>query len=103
VFQPERIPALLVLGICLAATPAIIAPASANDIENRLEAVQQDLDKSREKRANLDKAARKAAAELRAVKRQGVNLARKMHRHSADADRIEAQLNSLEERERTKT
>ena len=37
-FQPERIPALLVLGICLAATPAIIAPASANDIENRLEA-----------------------------------------------------------------
>ena len=101
-FQPERIPALLVLGICLAATPAIIAPASANDIENRLEAVQQDLDKSREKRANLDKAARKAAAELRAVKRQGVNLARKMHRHSADADRIEAQLNSLEERERTK-
>lgn len=102
-FQPERIPALLVLGICLAATPAIIAPASANDIENRLEAVQQDLDKSREKRANLDKAARKAAAELRAVKRQGVNLARKMHRHSADADRIEAQLNSLEERERTKT
>jgi len=103
VFQPERIPALLVLGICLAATPAIIAPASANDIENRLEAVQQDLDKSREKRANLDKAARKAAAELRAVKRQGVNLARKMHRHSADAERIEAQLNSLEERERTKT
>jgi len=103
VFQPERIRALLVLGICLAATPAIIAPASANDIENRLEAVQQDLDKSREKRANLDKAARKAAAELRAVKRQGVNLARKMHRHSADADRIEAQLNSLEERERTKT
>jgi len=103
VFQPERIPALLVLGICLAATPAIIAPTSANDIENRLEAVQQDLDKSREKRANLDKAARKAAAELRAVKRQGVNLARKMHRHSADADRIEAQLNSLEERERTKT
>ena len=102
-FQPERIRALLVLGICLAATPAIIAPASANDIENRLEAVQQDLDKSREKRANLDKAARKAAAELRAVKRQGVNLARKMHRHSADADRIEAQLNSLEERERTKT
>ena len=102
-FQPERIPALLVLGICLAATPAIIAPASANDIENRLEAVQQDLDKSREKRANLDKAARKAAAELRAVKRQGVNLARKMHRHSADAERIEAQLNSLEERERTKT
>ncbi len=102
-FQPERIPALLVLGICLAATPAIIAPASANDIENRLEAVQQDLEKSREKRANLDKAARKAAAELRAVKRQGVNLARKMHRHSADADRIEAQLNSLEERERTKT
>ena len=101
-FQPERIRALLVLGICLAATPAIIAPASANDIENRLEAVQQDLDKSREKRANLDKAARKAAAELRAVKRQGVNLARKMHRHSADADRIEAQLNSLEERERTK-
>ena len=93
----------MVLGICLAATPAIIAPASANDIENRLEAVQQDLDKSREKRANLDKAARKAAAELRAVKRQGVNLARKMHRHSADADRIEAQLNSLEERERTKT
>jgi septal ring factor EnvC (AmiA/AmiB activator) len=103
VFQPERIRALLVLGICLAATPAIIAPASANDIENRLEAVQQDLDKSREKRANLDKAARKAAAELRAVKRQGVNLARKMHCHSADADRIEAQLNSLEERERTKT
>ena len=102
-FQPERIPALLVLGICLAATPAIIAPASANDIENRLEAVQQDLDKSREKRANLDKAARKAAAELRAVKRRGVNLAQKMHRHSADADRIEAQLNSLEERERTKT
>lgn len=102
-FQPERIPALLVLGICLAATPAIIAPASANDIENRLEAVQQDLEKSREKRANLDKAGRKAAAELRAVKRQGVNLARKMHRHSADADRIEAQLNSLEERERTKT
>ena len=102
-FQPERIRALLVLGICLAATPAIIAPTSANDIENRLEAVQQDLDKSREKRANLDKAARKAAAELRAVKRQGVNLARKMHRHSADADRIEAQLNSLEERERTKT
>lgn len=102
-FQPERIRALLVLGICLAATPAIIAPASANDIENRLEAVQQDLDKSREKRANLDKAARKAAAELRAVKRQGVNLARKMHYHSADADRIEAQLNSLEERERTKT
>jgi septal ring factor EnvC (AmiA/AmiB activator) len=103
VFQPERIRALLVLGICLAATPVIIAPASANDIENRLEAVQQDLDKSREKRANLDKAARKAAAELRAVKRQGVNLARKMHRHSADADRIEAQLNSLEERQRTKT
>lgn len=102
-FQPERIRALLVLGICLAATSLIIAPASANDIENRLEAVQQDLDKSREKRANLDKAARKAAAELRAVKRQGVNLARKMHRHSADADRIEAQLNSLEERERTKT
>ena len=102
-FQPERIRALLVLGICLAATPAIIAPASANDIENRLEAVQQDLDKSREKRTNLDKAARKAAAELRAIKRQGVNLARKMHRHSADADRIEAQLNSLEERERTKT
>lgn len=102
-FQPERIRALLVLGICLAATPVIIAPASANDIENRLEAVQQDLDKSREKRANLDKAARKAAAELRAVKRQGVNLARKMHRHSADADRIEAQLNSLEERQRTKT
>ena len=102
-FQPERIRALLVLGICLAATPAIIAPASANDIENRLEAVQKDLDKSREKRANLDKAARKAAAELRAVKRQGVNLARKMHRHSADADRIETQLNSLEERQRTKT
>ena len=102
-FQPERIRALLVLGICLAATPVIIAPASANDIENRLEAVQKDLDKSREKRANLDKAARKAAAELRAVKRQGVNLARKMHRHSADADRIEAQLNSLEERQRTKT
>ena len=102
-FQPERIRALLVLGVCLAATPVIIAPASANDIENRLEAVQQDLDKSREKRANLYKAARKAAAELRAVKRQGVNLARKMHRHSADADRIETQLNSLEERQRTKT
>ncbi|CAN0568994.1 unnamed protein product, partial [Laminaria digitata] len=67
------------------------------------EAIEQDLDKSREKRANLDKAARKAAAELQKIKRQGVNLARKMHRHSTDADRIEAQLMELEKQESAKS
>lgn len=102
-FQPDRFSALVTLGICLAATTVAVAPAGANDLENKLEAIQEDIDKSREKRAGLDKAARKAAAELQAIKRRGVNLARKMHRHSADADRIEAQLNALEKQERTKS
>ena len=93
----------MVLGICLATTPAALVPAGANEIESRLEAVQQDLDKSREKRASLDKAARKAAAELQEIKQQGVILARKMHLHSADADRIEGQLVALEEQERAKS
>jgi septal ring factor EnvC (AmiA/AmiB activator) len=103
VFQPDRLGALLVLGVCLAATTAILGPAVAGELENKLEAIQQDIDKSREKRANLDKAARKAAAELQTIKRRGVNLAGKMHRHSTDADRIEAQLIALEKQERTKS
>lgn len=103
VFRPDRIGAYLVLGICLAATPVSVGPAGANEIENKLEAIQLDLEKSREKRASLDKAARKAAAELQSIKQQGVNLARKMHMHSADADRIEGQLIALEQQERTKS
>jgi septal ring factor EnvC (AmiA/AmiB activator) len=103
VFQPDRIGALFVLGICLAATPAVLGPAVANELENKLEAIQQDIDKSRERRAGLDRTAKKAAAELQSIKRRGVNLARKMHRHSADADRIEAQLVALEKQERTKS
>ena len=102
-FQPDRIGALFVLGICLAATPAVSGPAVANELENKLEAIQQDMDKSREKRAGLDRTAKKAATELQSIKRQGVNLARKMHRHSADANRIEAQLIALEKQERTKS
>lgn len=103
VFQPDRIGAYLVLGICLAATAVTMGPAGANEIENKLEAIQLDLDKSREKRASLDKAARRAAAELQSIKQQGVNLARKMHLRSADADRIEGQLIALEQQERTKS
>lgn len=102
-FQPDRIGAFLVLGICLAATTAVAGPAAANELESKLEAIQQDLDKSREKRADLDRAARKAAAELQSIKRRGVNLARKMHRHSADADRSEAQLLALEKQELAKS
>lgn len=103
VLQPDRIGAYLVLGICLAAIPVSVGPAGANEIENKLEAIQLDLEKSREKRASLDKAARKAAAELQSIKQQGVKLARKMHLHSADADRIEGQLIALEQQERTKS
>lgn len=102
-FQPDRIGALVVVGICLAATTTTMRPASANEIKTKLEAIQQDIDKSREKRADLDKAARKAAAELQTIKRRGVSLARKMHRHAADADRIEAQLTALEKQERAKS
>jgi septal ring factor EnvC (AmiA/AmiB activator) len=103
VFQPDRIGALFVLGICLAATPAVSGPAVANELENKLESIQQDMDKSREKRAGLDRTAKKAATELQSIKRRGVNLARKMHRHSADANRIEAQLIALKKQERTKS
>lgn len=101
--QPDRIGVLCVLGVCLAATPAAMQPAAANEIETKLEAIQQDIDKSREKRVDLDRAARKAAAELQTIKQRGVSLARKMHRHSADADRIEAQLSALEKQERAKS
>lgn len=102
-FQPDRLLALLVTGVCLATTVAIGGPAAAGELENKLKAIQQDLDKTREKQAGLDKAARKAAAELQTIKRRGVNLARKMHRHSTDADRIETQLMALEKQERAKS
>ncbi len=102
-FRPECIGAYFVLAACLVATPVAIGPAAANEIQQRLEAVEQDLDKNREKRAEIDNAARKAAADLQAIKEQGVNLARKMHRHSADADRIEIQLAELEKQESAKS
>lgn len=101
-FQPDRISAVLVLAACLVATAAVLTPAAANELESKLEAIQQDLDKSRAKRADLDKAAKKAARELQSIKRRGVSLARKMHVHSADANRIEAQLLVLEKQEHVK-
>lgn len=102
-FQPDRLGTVFVLGVSLAVTPAGSLPAGANELETKLEAIEQDLDKSRAKRAGLDKAARKAAAELQSIKRRGVDLARRMHRHSADADRIEGQLRALEKQERAKS
>ena len=102
-FQSDRIAALYILGICLATTLMVMERAAANELENKLEVLQQDLDKSRAERADLNEAARKATAELEAIKLRSVKLARKMHRHSADADRIEAQLMALEKQEHAKS
>tara|TARA_R110000868_G_scaffold14669_1_gene67882 strand:- start:2628 stop:3908 length:1281 start_codon:yes stop_codon:yes gene_type:complete len=94
---------LLGMGLSLLLSPVAATPAAANEIETKLEAVQQDLDKTREKRANLDRAARKAEAELQATKRRGVALARTMHRHSRDASTLEDRLVELEHQEKLKS
>ncbi|MAI49575.1 MAG: hypothetical protein CMM16_03285 [Rhodospirillaceae bacterium] len=101
--QPDRITALCILGVCLATISAGTKLAIANELEKKLEALQQDLDKSHAKRVSLDRAARAAAAELEAIKHRGIKLARKMHRHSADADRLEARVIALEKQERAKS
>jgi murein hydrolase activator len=91
------------LGVCLLLGAAFAIPAGANELESKLEAVQKDLDKTREQRAGLDRAARKAATELQSIKRRGVALARKMHRHSTDAGSLETRLEELEHQERIKS
>lgn len=91
------------VGACLLAGLPATGPATANELKSKLEAVEQDLDKTRAKRADLDRAARKAAAELQAIKRRGVTLARKMHRHSADATALEQRLRDLEHQEQIKS
>jgi len=77
--------------------------ATANELKSKLEEVEQDLEKARAKRADLDRAARKAASELQSIKRRGVALARKMHRHSADATALEQRLLDLEHQEQIKS
>jgi len=91
------------VGACLLAGLSATEPATANELKSKLEAVEQDLDKTRAKRADLDRAARKAASELQAIKRRGVALARKLHRHSADATALEQRLLDLEHQEQIKS
>ena len=91
-----------VLAVCLTGVILAARPATANELESKLEAVQQDLELNRANRARLGKAAQQAAAELRDVKQRGVELARQLYRHSAEAGDLEALLGDLEKRERTK-
>lgn len=91
------------VGACLLAGLSATEPATANELKSKLEAVEQDLDKTRAKRADLDRAARKAASELQAIKRRGVALARKLHRHSADATALEQRLLDLGHQEQIKS
>jgi septal ring factor EnvC (AmiA/AmiB activator) len=91
------------VGACLLAGLTATGPATANELKSKLEAVEQDLDKTRAKRVGLDRAARKAASELQAFKRRGIALARKMHRHSAGATALEQRLLELEHQEQLKS
>lgn len=100
---PDLTQTAALFGACLLIGATAAIPVAANELESKLEAVQQDLDKSRENRADLDRAARKAEAELRDIKRREIALARKMHRHSADASALEDRLEELEHQERLKS
>lgn len=101
--RPETSKIAGFLGACLILGATFASPAGANELKLKLEAVQKDLDKTREQRAGLDRATRKAADELQTIKRRGVALARKMHRHSTDADALETRLEDLELQERGKS
>jgi murein hydrolase activator len=101
--RPDPTTLAALVGACLLCALPTTGPATANELESKIEAVQQDLDKSREKRAGLDRAARKAAAELQAFKRRGVALAKKMHRHSTNASAVEERLAELQHQEQLKS
>lgn len=101
--RPDLTHGAAFIGACLLIGVTAAPQASANELESKLEAVQQDLNKSREKRADLDRAARKAESELQAIKRREIVLARKMHRHSVDASALEDRLKELEHQEQLKS
>lgn len=103
VLRPDIQTSAVIAAFCILLGAVAPWPATANELKSKLEAVQQNLDKVRERRADIDRATKKADIELRGMKRRGVSLARAMHRHSTDADALESRLSELQHQESLKT
>lgn len=101
--RPDIPTTAAVAAACYILGAIVLPPTMANELKTKLDAVQQDLDKVRERRADIDRAAKKADFELKEIKRKGVSLARAMHRHSTDADTLETRLAELQHQEGLKT
>ncbi|MGB0632232.1 MAG: murein hydrolase activator EnvC family protein [Alphaproteobacteria bacterium] len=91
------------LGLALWAGGDATNDARADELKSRLQAVEDDLSKNREKRDQLNRAAAQAAKELKDVQQRGISLARSLFRYSARADNLEARLEQLQDEERKKS
>ena len=78
------------------------AQAADDGLKSRLDEVQRDLDRNRDRQAALDEAARRAEAELRGFRLRGIEIAREIHRRSAAISEMEDRLAGLEREEAKK-
>ena len=81
----------------------VVGPAHADALKSRLQAVEKDLSKNREKRDELNRAAEQAAKELKEIQQRGIRLAKSLYRFSARADALEDRLGQLQDQERSKS
>ena len=96
------IPRIAVIALMACAGGGFAPPALADALKSRLEAVEKDLTKNREKRDELNRAAEQTAKELKEIQQRGIRLAKSLYRFSARADALESRLADLQEQERSK-
>ena len=95
----SRIVPAAVAGVLLWTGGSMQAPAYADALKSRLQAVEDDLSRNREKRDQLGRAAKKAANELKEIQKRGIALARSLYRYSARADKLQDRLRQLQDLE----
>jgi len=99
----SRIVPAAVAGVLLWTGGSMQAPAYADALKSRLQAVEDDLARNREKRDQLGRAAKKAANELKEIQKRGIALARSLYRYSARADKLQDRLRQLQDLEQEKS
>ena len=93
---PPEARTLSAAGLALASTLIVLAPARADDTpEQKLRAVQRELDQSRTQQDQLTRQADALALELQTLRADGIRAAEAVQTREATLSTLEAQLQSL--------
>ncbi|HXP74924.1 MAG TPA: peptidoglycan DD-metalloendopeptidase family protein, partial [Stellaceae bacterium] len=93
---PPEARTLCAAGLALASTLIALAPARADDTpEQKLRAVQRELEQSRTQQDKLTRQADALALELQTLRADGIRAAEAVQTHEATLSTLEAQLQSL--------